>query len=139
MCGHGHSLLADVPIIGYTDARPMPLEWPPLRQTNPTMKFQHLPIGARFEYEGKVYVKTGPIAASSGQGGQRMIPRHAELVPLDGGVQATVPAVGRKLDEAAVLAAFEAFYAESARLLDEPARLSLAEARSRFLAALRRD
>lgn len=29
------------------------------------MKFSMLPIGARFEFEGKVYVKTGPVAAST--------------------------------------------------------------------------
>lgn len=100
------------------------------------MRFQHLPIGTRFEFEGKVYVKTGPISAASEQGGQRMIPRHAALRPLDGAVPEAKPRPGRKLDEAAVLAAFEAFHGACARLLDEPARLELAAARQRFLAAL---
>lgn len=40
-------------------------------------------MGARFEYEGNVYVKTGPMTASSEQGGQRIIPRYATLRPLD--------------------------------------------------------
>jgi len=100
------------------------------------MRFQHLPIGTRFEFEGKVYVKTGPISAASEQGGQRMIPRHATLKPLDGSVPEAPPKPDRKLDEAAVLAAFEAFYGECSRLLDEPAKLGLAAARRRFLAAL---
>jgi len=29
------------------------------------MKFQMLALGARFEFEGKVYVKTGPLTALS--------------------------------------------------------------------------
>lgn len=101
------------------------------------MKFTQLPIGARFEFEGKVYVKTGPVAAASEQGGQRVIPRYAVLKPLDGAAPAAKPAPGRKLDEAAVLAAFEAFYADCARHVDESARMDLAAARARFLAALK--
>lgn len=79
------------------------------------MKFQLLAIGARFEFEGKEYVKTGPLTASS-DGVQRMIPRFAVLKPLDKPVE---PArkTPRKPDEAEVLAAFETFFAESTRLL----------------------
>ena len=47
------------------------------------MKLQHLSMGARFEYEGVVYVKTGPLTASSEDGGQRIIPRYAILKALD--------------------------------------------------------
>lgn len=102
------------------------------------MRFQQLPMGARFEYEGKVYVKTGPIAAASEQGGQRMIPRHAVLKPLDGPVQEAKPKAGRKLEEERVLAAFEAFYAECAALVAEAEKAkALEEARQRFLTALK--
>lgn len=104
------------------------------------MKFQMLPMGARFEYEGKVYQKTGPMTAASEEGGQRMIPRFAVLKPLGGA--ATAPdRAGRKLDEAAVLAAFDGFYAECADLLfgHEPdvqrardLRAALERARDRF-------
>jgi hypothetical protein len=100
------------------------------------MRFQHLPIGARFEYEGRIYVKTGPIAAASEQGGRRMIPRHAVLRPLDGGPAEAPPKPERKLDEAAVLAAFEVFYGECVRQVDERGGLALAAARQRFLASL---
>jgi len=48
------------------------------------MKLNHLPIGARFEYEGQIYTETGPITAAAEKGGQRMIPRHAVLRPVDG-------------------------------------------------------
>jgi hypothetical protein len=100
------------------------------------MKFQHLAIGARFEFEGKVYVKTGPVAASSGQGGQRLIPRYANLIPLDGSTPPAKPEPGRKLDEATVLAAFDVFCGTCVRLLDEPARLEFEAAKERFRVAL---
>lgn len=105
------------------------------------MKFQHLPIGARFEFEGVAYVKTGPISAATEQGGQRMIPRYAVLRPLDGSAPVAAPKRARNLDETAVLTAFEAFYSECGRLLagnaDNVSRLEAA--RGRFLAALGMD
>jgi hypothetical protein len=101
------------------------------------MKFQHLAIGARFEYEGKFYCKTGPISASSEQGESRMIPRHADLRPLDGGQEKETPKPGRKLDETIVLNAFEAFYAVCARQAEEHALIELAAARQRFLMELK--
>jgi len=108
------------------------------------MKFQLLPMGARFEFEGKVYVKTGPLTATAEAGGQRMIPRSAVLKPLDAPV-AQKPKSGRKLDEAAVTAAFEVFFADCARLLQvaesdvlqaRALRAELDAARERFLAGL---
>ena len=35
------------------------------------MRLQDLPVGARFEYQGKIFVKTGPITAASEAGGQQ--------------------------------------------------------------------
>jgi hypothetical protein len=104
------------------------------------MKFSQLPIGARFEFEGRVYVKTGPIAAASEEGGPRMIPRYAVLRPLDGSASAPGPRAPRSLDEATVLEAFEVFHGECRRLLEggtgaAPLR-ELAAARERFMAAL---
>jgi hypothetical protein len=104
------------------------------------MKFQLLAIGARFEFEGKEYVKTGPLTASS-DGVQRMIPRFAVLKPLDASVE---PArkTQRNLDEVKVLAAFETFFADSTRVLQMPSvdadqvragLIELTEARQRFL------
>lgn len=109
------------------------------------MKFTQLPIGARFEFEGKVYVKIGPIAASTEQGGQRMIPRWADLRPLDGPASVAEPKPPRVLDEAVVLAAYESFWRECGRVLDEAveddarlanARRQLAVGRERYLATL---
>jgi hypothetical protein len=48
------------------------------------MKFQHLPIGTRFVYETHTYTKISPLLASADGGEQRMIPRYAKLLPVDG-------------------------------------------------------
>lgn len=109
------------------------------------MKFPQLPIGTRFEYQGKVYVKTGPIAATGEEGGQRMIPRWAKLRVLDGEVPAEPPRSVVRLDDVAVRRAFESFARDCERLLEEgleddgrleAARESMGLARARFLAAL---
>ena len=109
------------------------------------MRFPQLPIGARFEYQGKVYVKVGPISASAEEGGQRMIPRHAMLRVLDGSAPAPAPRPARSLDEVTVLQAFETFHGTCLRAMTEAiqdverlgiARRDLAQAREDFLAAL---
>lgn len=100
------------------------------------MKLQHLPIGARFEFKGQVFVKTGPLTAASEEGGQQIIPRSAVLKPLEAPV-AEPKGKGRQLDETKLLAAFEDFYRTCSELLDEPARPQLVEARTRFLQALK--
>lgn len=109
------------------------------------MKFSQLPIGARFEFEGKVYVKTGPIAAASEDGGQRMIPRYAVLRPLDGTAPPAEAVPGSSRDEAAIRQAFEAFWHECDRALEDAveddgrldeARGRMAKARARFLSVL---
>lgn len=96
-------------------------------------------MGARFEYEGKVYTKTGPIQAAAESGGQRVIPRFAVLKPLDEKAREETPRRGRKLDEAAVMAAFDAFHDECASLLagDAERAAALAAARQRFLDSLK--
>ena len=108
------------------------------------MKFSQLPMGARFEYEGSVYVKTSPIAASGETGAKKMIPRYAVLKPLDG-TPKSEPRKVRSLDEAKVMAAFDAFSADCARLLDIATadttqramlRAELEAARQRFLEQL---
>ncbi len=110
------------------------------------MKFQMLAVGDRFEFEGKEYVKVGPLTAAC-EGGQRMIPRFAKLKPLD------APAVsvrdnGRKLDEALVLAAFEAFMRDFANMAQVEAgkpveahalRSALDVAQKKFLSELEKS
>ncbi len=102
------------------------------------MKFQHLPIGARFEYEGQTYVKNGPLTASSEHSGQRLIPRYAHLNPLDGFVSPAKSGPGRQLSEALVMVAFEDFFKTCTRLTDETARLELEAAKRKFLGKLSR-
>ena len=99
------------------------------------MRLQDLPIGARFEYQDKVFVKTGPITATAEDGGQRMIPRYADLQPLDPLPKAP-PASQRTLDEARVRAAFDDFYRTCFRITDDFSRAELEAARRRFIAAL---
>jgi hypothetical protein len=96
------------------------------------MKLQHLAMGARFEYEGLVFVKTGPMTAASEAGGQRIIPRHAELKALD------LPATeGKgKLEAALVRKAFNSYFETSQRLVDEAGQAELEMARQRFLKAI---
>ena len=96
------------------------------------MKLQHLPLGARFEYEGVVYVKTGPLTASSEAGGQRIIPRHAMLRPLD------LPATEGKgrLGAPVVRKAFNAFFETCKQLVGEAGQAELEQARQRFLKAI---
>lgn len=98
------------------------------------MKIHQLPPGARFEYEGEEYVKSGPLLAT-GKGGQRLIPKYAVLKVLGGGEAAPM----RKQDSLArdaVLAALEKFSTTCAGLVPEDRRGELDAARADFLKAL---
>lgn len=97
------------------------------------MKIHQLPMGARFEYEGQEYTKTGP-QIGSGAGGQRLIPKYAVLKALDGTPSAAPPR--GPLAREAVLAAFERFHAACAPLVSEERRDALAAAHAEFLKAL---
>lgn len=98
------------------------------------MKIHQLPPGARFEYEGEEYVKTGPLLGT-GKGGQRLIPKYAVLK-----VQGTSEPMRDKqltaLSRAAVLAAFEKFYAGCEPHVAEEHREGMRAARADFLKAL---
>jgi hypothetical protein len=98
------------------------------------MKIHQLPMGAHFEYEGKEYVKTGPMFGS-GEGGQRLFPKYAVLKPL-GEHAVAETSKSETLPRLAVLKAFDAFYAECASLIPVPRVMRLQEAKDRFLRAL---
>lgn len=100
------------------------------------MKLQQLSLGARFEYQGKVFVKTGPLTARSEDGGQQMIPRYAVLTPLDEARPEARAGRGH-LSETTVRAAFDVFYRSCTRLLPEAEQASLEEARQRFFSSLK--
>ena len=98
------------------------------------MRLQDFPIGARFEYEEAIYVKTGPLTASSDQGKQRIIPRHAMLRSPE-----MAAAEGKRTassDPAHVLAAFDVFYASCRGWVNEAHHDALAKAREQFIKAL---
>jgi hypothetical protein len=99
------------------------------------MKLQHLAIGDRFEYNGEVYVKTGPLTASSEKGGQRVIPRSAFLHPV-GAVDLVPAEASSGLERRQVAVAFATFYASCAGLVGENDRRELELARQRFLGSL---
>lgn len=98
------------------------------------MKIHQLPMGARFEYEGKAYVKTGPLLGS-GEGGQRLIPKYAVLKVLDGSVpESKTPAA--PLTREAVLDAFGQYHATCVTLIPPEHRPALEEARAAFLKSI---
>lgn len=94
-------------------------------------------MGARFKYEGNVYVKTGPMTASSEQGGQRIIPRYATLKPLDIAVTESKAPIKGRLEAVRVRAAFERFYESCEGLVSDAGRMELAQARQAFLEAIK--
>ncbi len=52
------------------------------------MRFHQLPVGETFEYQGRIYVKTGPLTAAARDGGsQRCIPRSAGVRPVIAGME----------------------------------------------------
>ena len=101
------------------------------------MKLQHLPMGARFEYEGEIHVKTGPMTASSEAGGQRIIPRYATLQPLEAPAAESKAPIKGRLDAVRVRTAFERFYETSERLVGECGLQELVQARQTFLDAIK--
>lgn len=100
------------------------------------MKLTQLPIGARFEYEGQIFTKTGPMTAADETGGQRMIPRYAVLKPMDGYTPPPEQEATCTVDEKTVRVAFDAFYGTALRLTDDFAKAELEAARQRFLGVL---
>jgi hypothetical protein len=108
------------------------------------MKFSHVPIGQRFEYEGAYYTKVGPVTARDDRSGRpRMIPRSGEVSLLGAGPAAPVPASPGALDPGRVRAAFDRYHAAAERALaardSGEARAMLAAARTDFLATLGLD
>ncbi|MCM8594811.1 hypothetical protein [Accumulibacter sp.] len=101
------------------------------------MKLKDIPVETRFEYQGRVFVKTGPITATAEDGSQRLIPRYADLRPIDPLPIETDGRARRQLDETKVLNAFDAFYRTCLRTADDSSRPELELARQRFLAELK--
>lgn len=115
------------------------------------MKFTQLPIGQRFELDGAVYVKTGPMMAAKEEGREsRFMARYVVVKVLGGEVMPAQPRSARRLEEEAVRAAFEQYHSRCRQALEtlageisaERLEALLAEeeqGRARFLEALSRD
>ena len=110
-------------------------------------KFTQLVTGDSFEYQGKTYLKTGPLTAcDTDNGSQRMIPRSALVLPFTDKSPAPAQIEERQLPADEVMAAFEHYHAgclEWLRLTDEAdpslaekIREAMALARERFLTEL---
>jgi hypothetical protein len=99
------------------------------------MRIHQLPIGTRFEYNGQEYVKTGPMIGTS-DAGQRLIPKHAELRPLDNVEMAREEKPSETVPRTDVLKAFETFYRQCEALVPETRRAALETARDCFMKAL---
>lgn len=98
------------------------------------MKIHQLPQGARFEYEGEEYVKTGPLFAT-GKAGQRLIPRYAILKPLDA-IDSTPTQRDDSVSRAVVLAACDGLIRDCSMLVPADRQPALEAARERFLKTL---
>lgn len=98
------------------------------------MKIHQLPMGARFEYAGQTYVKSGPLVAT-GPDGQRLIPKYAVLKVLDGSVPKP-PVQATALSREAVLAAFADYHATCTALIPPEQQPALDAARAAFLKAI---
>jgi hypothetical protein len=81
------------------------------------MKIHELPMGARFAWQGRAYVKSGPLFAD-GEDGRRMIPRHAVLQPLDP-VPVAAPTWPANIPAEAVCAGVDALLADCRQLPGE--------------------
>ena len=98
------------------------------------MKIHQLPEGARFEYKGEEYVKTGPMFGT-GPNGPQLIPRSAVLRPI-GEREATRESGNDSVASAEVLRAFNAFYAECRAVVPGEQQKTLELLRGKFLGAL---
>jgi len=109
------------------------------------MKFPQLPIGTLFEYDGEVYVKSGPMVANlKSGGGSKMIPRWADVVP-HAAPSVEKPVAKPSIDHARAEAALASLHARAEGLLTEACqdldrlsflRQELARAHARCLESL---
>ncbi|MEJ2344020.1 MAG: hypothetical protein P8076_05060 [Gammaproteobacteria bacterium] len=110
------------------------------------MKFHQLPVGSRFELDGRIYVKVTPLIAQHEADGRQQLVRRSASVRLAQGA-AALRAQPRPLPPAEVRERLDAFYARCLQCIDELAadaqpgrgaevRRRLAEARDELVAGL---
>lgn len=77
------------------------------------MKFNLVPIGEQFTYQGIIYTKSGPISASAELDGKsRMIPRSAN-VKTSNNIELVESSVREEISSAEVLSRVNSYHAES--------------------------
>jgi len=83
------------------------------------MKFSLLPQGQRFDLGGEIYVKDGPLTArGAAGGGQKIIPRSAQVTPLSQ-AEPRSSSAPEALAAQAILDAFERYHRECLSCLDQ--------------------
>lgn len=94
------------------------------------MKFPQIPVGQYFRWQGERYCKAGPMTAHARDGSQKLIPRSAQVEPLDAAADtARAQQGGTEIpvaDVAAALAALTGSLRDYAASLEGPARSALA-------------
>ena len=98
------------------------------------MKIHQLPQGARFEYEGDEYVKTGPLFGTS-KHGQKLIPKYAVLKVLGETPSEPVLSAMSPFREV-VVDAFERFYTRCESLVPAEMHADLMAGRDEFKKAI---
>lgn len=100
-------------------------------------------MGQRFEFEGAVHTKVGPVTARDERSGRQCMVSRSAAASLLGASAPAPPAGWAALDSDRVRAAFDRYHAaaETALTVRDPeqVRAVLAPARAEFLAALGLD
>ncbi|MBZ0104811.1 MAG: hypothetical protein K8H84_04185 [Sulfuricella denitrificans] len=114
------------------------------------MKFMDLALGQKFELEGEIYVRTGPLVASHAENSkQRFMARYVSVTPLGESTSAS-PQPANTLSSGKVNIAFENYHAQCLGALEQldaelpPDRLGalrkqIEQARQTFLDTLNRE
>jgi hypothetical protein len=82
------------------------------------MKFSQLPIGTRFRFEDKLYLKRTPLQADPVDGGaRRLIPRSARVEPLGDTPRRPAPAAREPIPVAQLTTVMDALGGELADII----------------------
>lgn len=98
------------------------------------MKIHQLPEGARFEYQGEEYVKTGPLFGT-GKQGRKLIPKYAVLKVL-GETPSAPKQAETSISRKRVLDAVDRFYARCLSIVPTDKHSDLMVARDEFRKAI---
>ena len=85
------------------------------------MKFHLLPVGEKFEYQGEIYIKADKLIANAEQSGKnRLIPRSANVKPLNSATDASPRVVEEHQTQTAkVLQQFDNYHQQCLQCLSD--------------------